>query len=193
MSDARARDPVTTAADCVRALREAARLLGESPTKAQYESLGLTPASGTIQRVMGSWNEAKEAAGLATNASTGSRVEPKPDDVSLPEGLAWEELSQDQRWHYRNREWNTERSLQRRAEIRAWANEIKATAGCARCPEDDPACLDFHHVDEDEKEQQVTTMISYGYGRDKILDEMAKCEILCANCHRKEHFEPPDV
>ncbi|MDS0282525.1 homing endonuclease associated repeat-containing protein [Haloarcula onubensis] len=184
---------VASEGDCVRALREAADRLGESPAKADYEALGLRPASATIQRVMGGWNEAKEAAGLETNPSTGSRVEPKPDDVELPEGLEWNELSQDQRWHYKNRAWNTERSLQRRAEIRAWANDIKATAGCARCSEDDPACLDFHHIDEDEKAEQITTMISYGYGRDKILDEMAKCEVLCANCHRKEHFEPPDV
>jgi len=62
-----------------------------------------------------------------------------------------------------------------------------------RCPEDNLACLDFHHVDESEKEEQITTIISYGYGRDKILDEMAKCEVICANCHRKEHFTPPDV
>jgi len=184
---------VTSEDDCIRALREAADRLGESPTKAAYEELGLKPASGTIQRVMGSWNAAKDAAGLETNASTGSRVEPKPDDVELPEGLQWDELSQDQRWHYRNREWNTERSLQRRGEIRAWAKEIKATAGCARCSEDDPACLDFHHIDEDEKEHQVTTMISYGYGQEKILDEMAKCAVICANCHRKEHFTPQDV
>jgi len=184
---------VTTEGDCVRALREAAERLGESPTKSQYEELGLTPASATIQRVLGSWNEAKAAAGLATNASTGSRIEPKPDDADLPNTLTWDELSQDQRWHYKNREWNTERSLQRRAELRAWANEIKASAGCARCQEDDPACLDFHHIDRDEKEHQVTKMISYGYGREKILNEMAKCEIICANCHRKEHFTPPDV
>jgi hypothetical protein len=67
--------PVTTEADCIDALREAAKELGESPTKAAYEDLGLTPASGTIQRVMGGWNEAKAAAGLETNTSTGARVE----------------------------------------------------------------------------------------------------------------------
>ncbi|WP_236039455.1 homing endonuclease associated repeat-containing protein [Haloarcula salinisoli] len=61
---------VASADDCIRALREAADRLGESPTKADYEELGLTPASATIQRVMGSWNEVKEAAGLATNASS---------------------------------------------------------------------------------------------------------------------------
>jgi len=103
---------VTTEDDCIAALREAAERLGESPTKAQYEALGLTPASATIQRVMGGWNDGKKAAGLATNASTGSRVEPKPDGVDLPEHLAWDELSQDQRWHYRNREWNRKRTGQ---------------------------------------------------------------------------------
>jgi len=55
---------------------------------------------------MGGWNEAKGAAGLATNASTGTRIVPKPDDVELPDGLEWAELSQDQRWYYRNRGWN---------------------------------------------------------------------------------------
>ncbi len=104
----------TTEAECIDALREAAERLGESPTKAQYEELGLTPASATILRQIGSWNEAKERAGLETNVSRGSRVASKPDEVDLPDHLVWEELSVDQRWHYRNREWNTERTLRRR-------------------------------------------------------------------------------
>jgi hypothetical protein len=184
---------VTTEADCVRALREAARRLGESPTKAAYEELGLTPASGTIQRVMGSWNEAKEAAGLATNASTGSRVEPKPDDVELPDGLAWDELSQDQRWHYRNRAWNRERTLDRRARHRAWVYEQKQRSeGCARCDEDDPACLDYHHPDDADKEMTICEMVTHGYGKAKLRMEMARCELLCANCHRKEHYTVPE-
>jgi hypothetical protein len=41
-------------------------------------------------------------------------VQPEPDDVDLPDGLVWEELSQDRRWHYKNGEWNTRRSLERR-------------------------------------------------------------------------------
>ena len=39
---------MTTEDDCIRALREAADRLGESPSKAAYEDLGLTPASATI-------------------------------------------------------------------------------------------------------------------------------------------------
>jgi hypothetical protein len=103
----------TTPEECLDALREAARRLGESPTKAQYEALGLQPASATIIRTVGGWNRAKEQAGLATAPSTGTRVGEKPDtlDVSDEE---WEAMSVDQRWHYRNVEWNTRRTLDRR-------------------------------------------------------------------------------
>jgi hypothetical protein len=184
---------VVTEDDCLRALRTAAQRLGESPTKAQYERLGLTPASATIQRVMGGWNDAKETAGLETNPSTGSRVEPKPDDVDLPDGLAWDELSQDQRWHYRNRERNRERTLDRRTRHRAWVHDRKqAGEGCVECGETDPECLDYHHRDGTEKEMTISEMVTYGYSKTKIRAEMAKCEILCANCHRRKHYDAPD-
>ncbi|MBX0349489.1 HNH endonuclease [Halomicroarcula pellucida] len=183
---------MTSEHDCVRALRHAAARLGESPTKVQYEALGLTPASGTIQRVMGGWNAAKEAAGLATNYSRGSRVQAKPEDVDLPEGLAWADLSQDQRWHYRHRETNRRRTLTRRARHRAWVHEQKRDGeGCARCGETDPACLDFHHRDDADKEMTVSEMVTHGYAKSKLRAEMAKCVVLCANCHRKEHYEKP--
>jgi hypothetical protein len=120
---------VTSERDCIEALREAANRLGESPTKQQYEDLGLTPSAATILRVVGGWNDAKEAAGLETYASRGPRVQPKPDDVEMPGDVAWDDLSQDQRWHYRNREWNAERTLRRRAELRTWVNEYSVPSG----------------------------------------------------------------
>lgn len=184
---------VTSEQDCIDALHVAADRLGESPTKADYEALGLTPASATIQRVMGGWNAAKDAAGLETSASTGSRMAEKPADVELPDGLAWTELSQDQRWHYRHRERNRERTLNRRARHRAWVYEQKARSeGCVRCGEDEPACLDYHHRDDADKEMTVSAMVTYGYSKDKLRSEMEKCTILCANCHRKEHYEVPE-
>lgn len=181
----------TTESACLDALREAANRLGESPTKAQYEELGLTPASATIIRQIGGWNEAKERAGLETTESRGTRVKPKPDDIDLPEDLVWEELSVDQRWHYRNREWNAERTLQRRAELRHWVNKMKHRSGCKQCGVEDPACLDYHHQDPDEKEMDIGTMITHGYGEDALESEIEMCQVLCANCHRKEHYMKP--
>lgn len=180
-----------TEQDCLDALERAAETLGESPSKAQYETLGLTPAASTIIRVCGGWNAAKEQAGLATNASTGSRVGEKPEDVELPEEVTWEELSANQRWHYRHTEENSQQSLDRRQRLRAWLHIHKASLGCRQCGEADAACLEFHHV-RGEKEMAVGQMVSHGYSAADIHAELEKCEVLCANCHRREHYSLPE-
>jgi ferredoxin len=180
---------MVTEDDCIRALEEAAQLLGDSPTKAQYEALDLTPAASTILRQCGGWTDAKRLAGLETNHSRGSRVAPKPDGVDLPEGLVWDELSQDQRWHYRNREWNTERSLQRRR-LRLWVNERKVERGCKNCEESDPACLDYHD-DGTTKVESISHLISNSCSVTELRGELRKCIVLCANCHRREHYQGP--
>lgn len=181
----------TSESDCLESLREAAEQLEKSPTKAEYEEVGLTPASGTIIRVFGTWNDAKRAAGLATDASTGTRVGPKPDDITLPDDEDWDSLSVDQRWHYRNVEYNTERSLRRRQRLRSWVNDRKRKGGCRRCGETDPRCLDYHHSSPEDKSASIGDMITHGHGRESLREEMNKCVILCSNCHRKEHGNIP--
>ncbi|WP_053947282.1 homing endonuclease associated repeat-containing protein [Halolamina sediminis] len=179
--------------DCIDALREAARELGASPTKAEYEALGLTPASATIIRTIGGWNDAKERAGLSTNASTGSRVGPPPEGIDDEVRERWGELSVDQRWHYRNREWNTERTRRRRTERREWVAERKASKGCARCGESDPDVLDFHHQDTDRKDEKVSRLVLQEVSKERLRSEIEKCEVLCANCHRREHVSPSNL
>ena len=179
---------MTTADECLDALQEAATRLGKSPSKSEYEQLGLTPSASTILRHHGSWNEAKERAGLETSASSGSRLGDKPEHITLPEGESWEDLSQDQRWHYKNREWNTERTLARRQEHRKWLRKLKRESdGCRLCGESDPRRLDFHHREPSEKEMAVNKMVPYGYSKSRIRAEIEKCELLCANCHAQIH------
>lgn len=183
----------TTPHECVDALHHAVEQLGESPTKAQYEELGVQPASATIVRTMGGWNEAKRKAGFETTPSRGPRTGPMPDHLDVTED-EWTAMSVDQRWHFRNAEWNAERSLRRRARLRRWLHEYKQrNGGCTRCGEEDPACIDFHHVDGARKEMAVTKMIPFGYSREDIRAEVGKCVLLCANCHRKEHHDLPDT
>ncbi|UBF22742.1 HNH endonuclease [Halorubrum tailed virus 27] len=50
--------------DCIGALRKAAGLLGDSFTREQYESLNFSPRAATIERRLGGWNAAKDAADL---------------------------------------------------------------------------------------------------------------------------------
>lgn len=73
------------------------------------------------------------------------------------------------------------RQHERRDNFQAW----KAERGCLKCPENDPACLDLHHVD-DNKEYGIAEMVR-NYSWETVLKEIEKCVILCSNCHRKYH------
>ena len=57
-------DESYTDAECLDALQDAADQLGQSPTQADYRSLGLSPGITILQERFGSWNDAKTAAGL---------------------------------------------------------------------------------------------------------------------------------
>jgi hypothetical protein len=70
-----------------------------------------------------------------------------------------------------------------------WLKDIKRQSACSRCPENDPRCLDFHHRNHEEKSFCVGAGPNRRYSRERILEEIAKCDILCANCHRKETFK----
>ena len=76
----------------------------------------------------------------------------------------------------------------RKQEIRDWFSAYKATLWCAKCRESDPACLDFHHDDPNEKDLAIARAVNDGWSRERILAEVQKCTVLCANCHRKQHY-----
>lgn len=77
--------------------------------------------------------------------------------------------------------------LARRRELVAWFMELKGQLACARCGEDHPGCLQFHHPDPTAKEISVCDAVRRGWSRKRILSELSKCEVLCANCHAKHH------
>lgn len=60
---------------------------------------------------------------------------------------------------------------------------------CADCGGTFAQCsMDFDHRDPSTKVRAVMSMIS-NFGLEKILAEVAKCDIVCANCHRLRTFE----
>jgi len=64
---------------------------------------------------------------------------------------------------------------------------------CARCGFSDPRALDFHHREGADKEVRIAKILGKGWGTARILEEMAKCDVLCANCHRILHAEVRDA
>lgn len=56
---------------------------------------------------------------------------------------------------------------------------------CIDCGETNPIVLDFDHKDEHDKEFNISKMVGTGYSWLGIKKEINKCDIRCANCHRK--------
>lgn len=77
-----------------------------------------------------------------------------------------------------------------RGSIRNWITDIKAAKGCTTCSEKHPACLDFHHRDPSQKKFTIGNAARKVGSREIILEEMSKCDLICANCHRKLHSHP---
>ncbi|PSQ37951.1 hypothetical protein BRD13_08600 [Halobacteriales archaeon SW_5_70_135] len=183
---------MVTETECIEALQEAARRLGESPTKTEYEKLDIQPSSTTIVRVVGGWNEAKTLANLETytqKEAGGTEIAPKPGSVEIPDDETWTELTAQQRWYYKNRKRRIAVKDERRVELRQWFRERKRDEHeCARCEESRPAALDFHH-DGEGKQKGVTQMVNHGYSKTRVEEEISRCTVLCANCHRKEHYD----
>jgi predicted HNH restriction endonuclease len=57
---------------------------------------------------------------------------------------------------------------------------------CFFCKVDDPDVLDFHHIHPEDRRFNVANSWRH-YGIKAIKEEIAKCIIVCANCHRKIH------
>lgn len=51
----------------------------------------------------------------------------------------------------------------------------------------DPVIYDFHHIDPTTKEKDPSQILLRKW--DRLVKELDKCVLLCANCHRLEHKE----
>ncbi len=79
---------------------------------------------------------------------------------------------------------------QRQQRLGQKLREYKSQFGCCDCGyNENPYALDFDHI-RDTKVSNVSTLVSMTSSWDKIVQEIEKCEIRCANCHRiKTHGE----
>ena len=82
---------------------------------------------------------------------------------------------------------NSRRKIRENHPTTVWFKEYKATLKCTRCPESRPYILDFHHLDSAIKTKTIATMVHERKSKEAILAEIAKCIVLCRNCHGEEH------
>lgn len=70
----------------------------------------------------------------------------------------------------------------RKKKRREWLSELKAKP-CMDCGNSfPPVCMDFDHRDGSEKVGNVSAL--YECSLQTLLNEIAKCDLVCANCHR---------
>ena len=90
--------------------------------------------------------------------------------------------------HYNNnKEAHYNRNNITQQKIRNYVDSVKYS-GCFMCNETFKQCLEFHHLDSSTKEGNISQLISRG-SLIKVQEEIEKCVILCANCHRKVHYD----
>lgn len=91
--------------------------------------------------------------------------------------------------HYtRNVERYVQKARRRRKQVMDVMNEkiyeYLESHPCVDCGESDPIVLEFDHV-RGEKLYEVSTLGWRLASWDSVLKEIAKCEVRCANCHRR--------
>ena len=74
-----------------------------------------------------------------------------------------------------------------RERIKAYIRDYLKTHPCVDCGETDTIVLEFDHVAG--KDFNISDATRKGVSIKKLKDEIAKCEVRCANCHRKKTYE----
>ena len=83
----------------------------------------------------------------------------------------------------RHRERNNALKSARVREAQAFVLDYLATRSCVDCGEDDPVVLEFDHLGT--KRSEVSTLVHRGVLLPVLSAEIARCDIVCAGCHRR--------
>lgn len=87
------------------------------------------------------------------------------------------------RYRMEKREMIATHRRSRKKERQELFNAIKLASGCVDCGyNENPIALDFDHRDSRHKRSDVSQMVNDSLTA--ALEEIAKCDVRCANCHR---------
>ena len=83
-----------------------------------------------------------------------------------------------------------ESQLQHRIKNRIKSLDYLSTHPCIDCNESDPIVLDFDHRDSKTKKFNISRAVGGSHrGWDLIKREIDKCDVRCANCHRRRTYK----
>lgn len=91
-------------------------------------------------------------------------------------------------YYRKNEEARKDYTIKRIKAHQEYVKQWKAERGCEKCGLREVVCLDVHHIDPSQKEFTVSHMCTGGRSLEFIKKELEQCTVLCANCHRREHW-----
>ena len=89
--------------------------------------------------------------------------------------------------HYQNnKKYYYDKNKKRKVDLKQHLLEYLSHKCCIDCGEKDPVVLDFDHRNFEEKQNSISEMIlRYQKSWVTIQEEIDKCDVRCANCHRR--------
>jgi predicted HNH restriction endonuclease len=94
----------------------------------------------------------------------------------------------DKKYYEKNKEEIYKKRTDRKRKLKRELIEMLG-GKCSKCGYNKcEAALDFHH--EGNKEESITILLKND-SKQRILKEIKKCILLCANCHRELHYTGP--
>lgn len=67
-----------------------------------------------------------------------------------------------------------------------WMLQYLSENHCVDCGETDVVVLKFDHVGK--KEHNISNMLADGHSLENIQKEIKKCDVVCANCHKRRTY-----
>jgi hypothetical protein len=90
---------------------------------------------------------------------------------------------------YKNKEVAARKHKEHRDNLRKQILAYLLEHPCVDCGESDPVVLDFDHRDPSTKFRSVSRMISGTPSWKRVREEIDKCDVRCANCHRRRTYK----
>lgn len=87
---------------------------------------------------------------------------------------------------------NKNHNLERRKHKKQMVKDHLKNCACVVCGNKDFRVLEFDHINRKNKKYNISDMAGAGLGWKTILNEIKKCQVLCANCHRIKTYENKD-
>jgi len=103
--------------------------------------------------------------------------------------MAWKDKEKQReairKHYYANREYYIQKAHNKRKAVRQWVYELKNSTPCTDCGIQYPSYVtDFDHIGTNgNKTNTISRIINNGSFK-QVQEEIKKCELVCANCHR---------